>query len=147
MTTHLTQTITDTTGPVPGDCWRTAIACLLDRDDPTTVPHFIAAALPEGDDVDTSTAWWDASVAYVERCVPDGQTFLLLQPRFPVHAEPDLAHPHVIATGRSPRGDWQHSVIADARTGELVWDPHPSRAGLAGPIEDIAAIGTPLETP
>lgn len=140
MTTHLTQTITDTTGPIPGDCWRTSIACLLDRSDPATVPHFIAQPLADGEAEDTSTAWWDSSVSYVERCVPDGQTLLLVQPRFPIYAEPGLAYPHVIAIGRSPRGDWPHSVIADARTGEVVWDPHPSRAGLDGPIESVAAI-------
>lgn len=140
MTTRLTQTITDTNGPVPGDCWRTAIACLLDRDDPTTVPHFIAAPLPEGETEDTSTAWWDATVAYVEAHTPDGITLVLLEPMFPVYLDPENAPRHVIATGPSPRGDWLHCVIVDAVTGELVHDPHPLRAGLAGPPVDVAAL-------
>jgi hypothetical protein len=136
MTTRLTQTITDAGGPVPGDCWRTAIACLLDLREPTDAPHFIHEHA-DGHD----TAWWEASVAFVADRVPAGQSLVLIKPRFPVYEDPENGNPHVIATGPSPRGDWLHSVVVDARTGELVWDPHPSRAGLAGPVEDVAVIG------
>lgn len=138
MTTHLTQTITDTSGPAIGDCWRTAIACLLDLDDPEEVPHFIAIDMARGDG--DSTAWWTDTVAFVEEHLAPGDTFHLLEPTFPVYEIPELGWGHVIATGPSPRGPWKHSVLVDAITGELVWDPHPSRAGLAGAPEDIAAI-------
>lgn len=30
-----------------------------------------------------------------------------------------------IATVKSPRGTWDHCVIAEIVTGEVVWDPHP----------------------
>jgi len=139
VTTFLTQTITDVGGPIAGDCWRTAIACLLDLTDPADVPHFIAIDQARGDD--TSTAWWTDTVAFVTQLIPAGQTLHLLQPTFPIYLEPDNAWPHAIATGPSPRGDFEHAVIVDARTGALVWDPHPSRAGLAGPPVDVAAIG------
>lgn len=33
-----------------------------------------------------------------------------------------------LLSGKSPRGDWNHSVVA--REGQVIWDPHPSRAGL-----------------
>lgn len=40
-----------------------------------------------------------------------------------------------IAVGKSPRGDWHHSVIAcvTGETVEFLHDPHPSRAFLDGP--------------
>jgi len=39
-----------------------------------------------------------------------------------------------VGGGKSPRGDWDHAVVYDARDGDpkLVHDPHPSRMGLAG---------------
>ena len=40
----------------PGDCYRTAIACLLDLE-PESVPHFVAAG--EG-------KWWDATQEWVK---------------------------------------------------------------------------------
>lgn len=45
-----------------------------------------------------------------------------------------------IATGRSPRGDWHHSVLW--KNGCVLHDPHPSRAGIVGrPIEwDIFVV-------
>lgn len=42
----------------------------------------------------------------------------------------DGMHRPVIASGPSPRGGFLHCVIADSTTGEVVHDPHPSRAGL-----------------
>lgn len=138
MTTHLTQTIADADRQAVGDCWRTAVACLLDLTDPTEVPHFIAIDRARGDE--SSTRWWTDTVDFVNRHTPDGLTLRLLTPVFPIYADPDGGYPHVIATGPSPRGDWYHAVIVDARTGELVWDPHPSRAGLAGAPLDVAAL-------
>ena len=65
----LTQLHTDLGGPVLGDCWRTAIACLLDLDDPTEVPHFIE---DHRHDDPESTAWWDSTKAFVETRRPGG---------------------------------------------------------------------------
>ena len=41
-----------------------------------------------------------------------------------------------IATGLSPRGPFNHSVIY--RDQELVWDPHPDRTGLVVKYDDQA---------
>lgn len=108
---------------VPGDCWRTAIACLLDmdRDD---VPHF-AHLYP-----DPEPNWWVETVRWVEAQKP-GMTLVGAEPVYGVVGRP------VIASGPSPRGPWLHSVIADGTTGELLWDPHPSHAGLAGDAVDL----------
>lgn len=128
-----TQAHTDIGGDVPGDCWRTAIACLLDipRDD---VPHFLA----HEDDPD-GNGWWAETVAFVEQHRP-GWTLQNYEPLFPVYAQPEVAPQHVIGVGPSPRGDFLHAVIVDAITGETVWDVHPSRAGLAGPLVEMSAL-------
>lgn len=50
------------------------------------------------------------------------------------HEPPSFPMPHlrVIACGVSPRDpEGTHAVVADAETGDIVHDPHPSRAGLA----------------
>lgn len=121
-------------GEIPGDCWRTAIACLVEvpRDD---VPHFIHEYA--GDD-EMSTEWWTQSVAFVEAAVP-GWTLVCLAPEFPIYQHPDDAPRRVIVTGQSPRGDWLHCVIADAATGELVHDPYPGAAGVLTHVE-VAAL-------
>lgn len=131
MTSQHTQTITGAGGPIPGDCWRTAIACLLGVP-VLEVPHFIH------EHTDDNT-WWARTVAFVQAAKP-GWTLRLLQPNFPVYLWPVESPLHVIATGPSPRGNWQHSVVASAIDGALVWDPHPDRTGLAGPIDDVAAL-------
>jgi hypothetical protein len=46
---------------------------------------------------------------------------------------PPIAPPgYHIATGKSPRSDQVHAVVA--LDGRIVHDPHPSRAGLDGAI-------------
>lgn len=142
-TTFLTQTIADAGGPVVGDCWRTAVGCLLGLADPLLVPHFVDEDQARGDE--SSTRWWTETVAFAAGHLPEGQALFLRQPVFPVYADPSSGWPHVIASGPSPRGDWLHAVIVDAVTGDLVWDPHPSRAGLAGPPVDVAAIGAVVQ--
>lgn len=122
-------------GDIPGDCWRTAIACLLEipRDD---VPHFIHE---HGGD-EESTDWWYATVAFVEAARP-GWTLVCLRPYFPIYAHPEDGPARVVLTGGSPRGAWLHCVVADAITGELVHDPFPDGTGVTDHVEVSALIG------
>lgn len=113
---------------VRGDCYRTAIACLLgvDRDD---VPH-----VPENDEKAirartkdflgkrglaisempiTSESARDV-VVFMARVTPPGVRFLL--------------------SGLSPR-DRNHTTVVHEDGGEP-WDPHPSRDGLVGLCDD-----------
>lgn len=46
------------------------------------------------------------------------------------YLDPDGADA-LLAQGKSPRGDWRHTVVVDA-AGELLHDPHPSRDGVEG---------------
>ncbi|MEN1976878.1 hypothetical protein [Cellulomonas olei] len=128
------QRYLDANGAVPGDCWRTCVAGMVGfaRDE---VPHFIHEF--PGD----AAQWWHATVAWIEERFA-GMTLACLAPdAFPVYDGEPL-FPLVIATGPSPRGDWLHSVLVDWRTGDLVWDPHPTGVGLAGPVVDVAAMAS-----
>ena len=119
---------------VPGDCWRTALACLLEipRDD---VPHF-AYDYPKGNE------WWHRSVSWVKQQRP-GWTLSAWGPgNWPFYAD-HVSHDapdRVLVTGGSPRGDWSHVVLVDARTGDLAWDPFPGGEGVLQPIVDRVAL-------
>jgi hypothetical protein len=104
---------------IPGDCFRTCIACILGFEDVRMVPHFVH------EDMLGKGHWW--SLAW--RFVMEHASLQLIEtePMFPYYL--DDFHPYVIVGGGSPRSG-RHAVIADARTGEVVHDPHPSRAGL-----------------
>lgn len=133
-----TQAFTDIGGPIPGDCWRTAIACLLEleRDD---VPHFIHLYAED----ENPTRWWHETVTFVESTMPD-YTLKLVNPDFPIYEED--AFDRVVLTGASPRGDWLHAVVADSHTGNLVHDPHPDGTGVLSKV-DVAALTGRLDVP
>jgi hypothetical protein len=46
-----------------------------------------------------------------------------------------------ILSGKSPRGDWLHSVIADGLS--VAHDPHPSRAGIETMVDVVVLV--PIE--
>lgn len=90
------------------------------------VPHFIGDHFHE-----EGTEWFQATNAWLQ--AQTGETILY-------YPGPDAVLPsgrtelgsriQLIITGQSPRGNFNHSVVGDARTGALIHDPHPSRAGL-----------------
>ena len=127
-----TQEFTDIGGPIPGDCWRASIASLLDLP-LIDVPHFLHEHPEEG------YAWWYHSVQFVESAKP-GWTLQAFDPSWPVYHDPGGDPPYVILTGQSPRGDWLHSVIADAETGDIVWDVHPDRTGVLSQVDVCALV-------
>lgn len=145
------QVFTDTTAAylagedaIPGDCWRTALACLLEvpRDD---VPHFIHLYGIDGDsedlDLELGARWWRESVAWVERTRP-GWTIRSWTPTgWPFYNGDNLGAPdRVLLTGGSPRGDWLHVVLVDAETGALAHDPFPGGEGVLEPYVDRVAL-------
>lgn len=104
------------TGAV-GDCWRACIASVIGC--PTAeVPHFVR---------DHGAEWFEATNAWLAERF--GETVVYA----PVETwPPDLStrRPYVILNGGSPRGEFAHCVVADAATGDIVHDPHPSRDGI-----------------
>jgi len=129
------QRYTDRHGRPVGDCWRTAIACLMEvpRD---TVPHFADdhEADPEG-----SLGWWNDTVLWVEENRP-GWTLICTAPDFPVYATPKDAPKIVALSGGSPRGEWNHVILVDAETGEYYWDPMPNGNGELRNRREIFAL-------
>lgn len=121
-----------------GDCLRTCVASMLDVIDPTSVPNF--AGIGSDDD-------WGWYIALREWARGLGADFSGVRVQWPIPYEGDNHPSAVIATGKSPRGEWLHSVLVDAETGELVHDPHPSGDGLAGPIEGVLAFTDPYDPP
>lgn len=121
----------------PGDCFRTCLAMLTDADY-EEVPHAVQYL-----------SWYSVARRFVRERFPgaDLQCFEW-DGSFDLYG--DGAGRMVIATGPSPRGDFKHCVIANAATGEIVHDPHPSRAGLtrielADAIVPVSADNLPLE--
>lgn len=99
---------------IPGDCLRAAVASLLDRQD-TSVPHFIAGEID-------GRVWWYALKGWA---ADNGWTVSRrgLLPRQENVPLPKFG----IACGPSERG---HSHAVVAVDGQIVWDPHPSQAGI-----------------
>lgn len=120
------QLVMHVPGVSQGDCWRACVAGLLGLE-AFEVPHFAEL----GDE------WWDASVAFVEETLPGLTLRGEYPPIFPFYAG---AHPPVvILVGTSPR-NVPHAVLADPVTGQIVHDPHPSRAGLLGEPDGVYAL-------
>lgn len=144
MTTDLAaqhQLYLDANGDIPGDCWRTALACVLEmpRDD---VPHFIHLHADDPDDEFGNGGWFVASRAWVEEHRP-GWTLRAYDPTFPFWTEPGPppdVPPGMILTGQSPRGDWLHCVVVDWQTGELVHDPYPGGGGVLSLVDVVALV-------
>jgi hypothetical protein len=118
---------------IAGDCWKTAIACLL-HIPRETVPHFLQL-----EQVIPDYNWWDETVKFVQAKVPGWTLVSLVDTTFPIYTNPESGPQRVILSGQSPRGDFLHAVIADAVTGEMLWDPHPSRAGILT-LEEVSVL-------
>lgn len=115
----------------PGDCWRTAVASVLDVEDPLSLPHW---GLSED-------RWWEDTVEWVHENRKGDFIYI------PISDEPGVdawyewwnfhrdryGITHVVLHGPSPRGDFFHVVVGDAQTLLPVHDPHPSD----GMLEEI----------
>lgn len=100
----------------PGNCWQTCVACILDVD---------AAELPY-QNAPSKFSYTNRLNSYLEK--HHGLAYVEVhQPVITALSPPEL---HLMAgpTVRTPASGVHHVVVA--RRGQLVWDPHPSRAGL-----------------
>ena len=97
-----------------GDCMRACIASILDLPI-ATVPHFLRDA--EGE----PAAFWNGVYDFI-----DARGYIYL-PGY-MKPMPNFDGYHIIG-GPSPRGNGLlHAVVG--LNGQIVFDPHPSRAGL-----------------
>jgi hypothetical protein len=103
-----------------GNCYQACLASLLELG-----LEEIPEDLAHGDGTMARTNAWLAPRGFCMVCFSYRTT--------------DLWHPpagawHVLS-GPSPRGDFWHSTVG--RDGQLVHDPHPSRAGLVGEEREV----------
>ena len=114
-----------------GDCYRTAIACILGWDDPETVPHFYHGNTDENtDDQHTAKYRWLAEIGLISVRLgyPAAEwTLGQLLDNFR-----HLDHPYLI--GGSTEDGIGHVVIAERN--RIVWDPNPAPIGLTGPHQE-----------
>lgn len=129
-TPHSART-TRTNDGVPGDCLRAALASILGMDE-ADVPHF--SLYGEGLEPPDKHGWWWALVGFCATLDPPYDVLVADEPPPPSESLDDLFGCY-LASGKSPRGDWNHVVVA--RGGQVIWDPHPSRDGLDGPPVEL----------
>ena len=120
-------------GDQVGDCFRTSIACILDLPI-DSVPHFVQ------EQCDGGRSWRDSLLAWLE---PQGLSVVELDIANvgkEAYGEAWLwivAGGHCVISGISPRSPDKkglHSVVG--LNGEVIHDPHPTRAGLVGVPDD-----------
>lgn len=115
---------------VYGDCYRTALACLLDLE-PEEVPHENRQMTGE-EFLRYYRAWLaerGLTLWYFRYTVPPEQGIAWM---FEAMGSWNGDQPFMLS-GKSPRGT-NHVVIA-TRAG-IIWDPHPDGGDLVGPDED-----------
>lgn len=123
----------DPANGVWGDCFRTAIACVLDLP-PEEVPHFYDNdQTPEGGEL-LVREWFSARGLALITLVFDGKQDDDAELAAVLNAvgaqNPDTTF---LISGRSKRG-CNHTVVG--RNAEIIWDPSPSETGLEGPCDD-----------
>jgi hypothetical protein len=126
---------------IPGDCTRAAIATLLGEPDDLAVPHSVLAS--EGRWWATMRLWTierhglDWQIAWQTPAAGSGAVTVELEPWGTYWAERARG---VLLSGRSPRGPFLHLCVGDL-DGTVLWDPHPSRAGLL----EVTAAYVPVD--
>jgi hypothetical protein len=118
----------------PGNCWQTAIACVLEVS-PETLPDQSVCDLWNKSDPEESGTWTRKEPfyqneigAYLRR--HHNLAYVSIQPYMLHCLEVKTPGIHFMSgkTVRTQMLKTNHVVVA--RHGELLWDPHPSRAGL-----------------
>lgn len=104
-----------------GDCQRSVIASLLDLP-ASEVPHFCEIAKDE------PVAFWTLLQGFLRS---KGFVYLTVPARAGAAFFGDDGDVFHEISGPSPRGGGVYHAVVGCN-GEIVFDPHPSRAGLAG---------------
>lgn len=110
-----------------GNCWQTAVACILEVD-PGELPDQATHDMKLVDGKWTGQSYNNVLQAYLRK----HHGLAYVETHLPEEALARLSvHGHHLITGRTVRTDERgirHCVVG--RDGAVVWDPHPSRAGL-----------------
>lgn len=114
----------------PGNCWQTCVACVLEID-PATMPAqevFEWKRTREDGSIEWGPSYQTPLNAFLRK--HHGLTYgELYEHQWPAVMPRDPGFHFLIGpTVRTPTSGCKHVVVA--RYGEMVWDVHPSRAGL-----------------
>lgn len=132
MTPHKQLFDHDPDAGIYGDCFRTAIACLLDVE-PAEVPHR-HDAISGAEQDQLVNAWLRERGLFLVNFAYHGRgEYALTQAEALEYA--CALHPgvHHLFMGQSGNG-WDHVVVA--RDGEIVHDPSRNDCGIVGPCSD-----------
>lgn len=128
------------TQTAPNNCWQTAIASILDVD-PESLPSQLLYDQDFSARPDEFGGWGSYSnvlngylgkhygLLYSELHCYQWGAIATLREDLPTMGYHVMTGPTV----RTPDNGWHHVVVA--KHGEMVWDPHPSRAGLTEILE------------
>jgi hypothetical protein len=122
-----------------GDCYRTAIACLLGVD-PLEVPHFLDGGRQGGSGMRDAGTWLaERGLSLIKQIHPGSIDDL---PRILMTVAGYNTGAHYMLTGRSSSG-CNHAVIC--RNHQIVWDPSIDDVGIVGPCFGDAEFGFIVE--
>jgi len=137
---------TQTTVGTRGNCWQTAVACVLEVD-PATLPDQSVCDQPREDGSRQPPFYGNRLRQYLKK--HHGLLYVEIYPSTLADAFLGMKEPGfhfltgtTVRTG-TPGGAPRHVVVA--RHGEAIWDPHPSRAGLLGEIRTAVLVPFPPE--
>jgi len=126
----------DDAAGVVGDCWRCCIAAVLQLP-AEDVPHFVKEAKDDGGSVDADTHRWLHKRGYMLAKI--GTTYeSFCHVRWGADPAPMFPLIECGPTIRSKLPVDQHAVVT--MEGRLVYDPHPSNAGLLACVSRYAII-------
>lgn len=104
-----------------GNCFAACLASILERP-LDEIPNFCDVDLNPGDNGE----WYLAVDAWLEERF--GLSVLTFSAAESKKQEAWYPRGYSILSGRSPRGEFDHSVVA--LDGDIVFDPHPNESGL-----------------
>ena len=132
--------------PPKGDCWAACVATILEQtwEELAGVRHAYAAEAVRWNESGQPTGEFDWNLIYrALHLIGVHPAWVVVHP--PWEQSFPKVRGYSIISGKSPRGDWLHSVVA--LDGVTVHDPHPSRLGLDGPVVDCCVLVSVEATP
>ena len=126
-----TLTVVDVPNRILGNCFQACIASIFEL--PLDgVPHFLDLGWKP--DTEDNGWWWHLR----DWLRPRGYVYIDLPNHPDTSSDFWDALGFTVLTGKSPRGDWKHSVVGKGLS--VVHDPHPSGDGLVGPPELVGIL-------
>lgn len=112
-----------------GDCFRTCLACLLDKDSPADVPHFYQMAFErdgfhtqEDHETKAHIFSWLASQGLQLMRIP------FVGNLYDITLQVEAMNPRILYMVQGKSSDGEHVVIY--KGADMLWDPSPTNSGI-----------------